>query len=201
MKKDLFPGPGGSRTTIVVWDIDDPTKQGDARYWWDEAEITRLRELSPNMPNLSGKPRGRSLDSLQREAEDGEVEVGVPALPDGRPAQSVRISLSRWSDADPERTYLIVTHGRRSTAEEQEVLRAKGFPWPEEVEALRQEWLSALAAELPDRAAELRQQLDAAFKEHGFFKLGDRWPWDPERATEIQPDVFVQDERPEASRR
>jgi hypothetical protein len=37
MKKDFFPGPGERRTTIVVWDVDDPAKQGDARYWWDES--------------------------------------------------------------------------------------------------------------------------------------------------------------------
>jgi hypothetical protein len=72
---------------------------------------------------------------------------------------------------------LIVTHGRRPTVEEQEVLRAKGFPWPKKVEALRQEWPAAIAAELPEPAAELREQLDAAFKEHGFFRLGDRCPW------------------------
>jgi len=185
----------------VVWDIDDPAKAGDARYWWDEDEVSRLRELSADMPDLTGKPRGRSLASLQREAESGTVELGVPELPDGTPAQSVRVSLSRWSDDDPERTYLIVTHGRKPTAEEQEALRAKGFPWPDEVEALRQEWLAALAAELPAKAAERRRQLDTAFKEHGFFKFGERWPWDPERATEIQPGVFVQDERLEAKSR
>jgi hypothetical protein len=197
MMKDLCPAPGGRRTTIVVWNVDDPAKTGDIRYWWDEQEVSRLRELSPAMPDLSGKPRGRSLASLQREAKDGEVELGVPGLPDGSAVESVRLSLSRWSDADPERTYLIITHGRRPTAEEQEVRRAEGFRWPEDVEALRQEWLAALAAESVDRAAELRQQLDTAFKEHGFFKFGERSPWNPERATEIHPGVFVQDERSE----
>jgi hypothetical protein len=200
MKTDLFPAPGDRRTTIVVWNIDDPAKAGDARYWWDEVEVSRLRELSPEMPDLIGKPRGRSLGSLQREADSGEVEIGVPELPDGRPAVSVRISLSPWSEADPQRTYLIVTHGRSPTAEEQKDLRAAGLPWPDDVEALRQEWLAALAAELHDQAEELRQRFDAALKQHGFFKHGDRWPWDPERATEIQPGVFVQDERPEATR-
>jgi hypothetical protein len=199
MKTPLFPAPGERRTTIVVWDIHDPSKKGDARYWWDETEVARLRELSPDMPDLNGKPRGRSLAALRREAEDDEVELGWPELPDGSPAHSVRISLSRWRDADPESTYLIVTHGRRPTDEEQEVLRAKGFPWPEAVETLRQEWLAAIAAQLTDRATELRQQLDAAFKEQGFFKFGDRSPWDPERATELQPGGVVQDDRPEAT--
>ena len=195
------PAPGERRTKIIVWDIDDPTKKGDPRYWWDEKQLSRLREFSPDMPDLSGKPKGQSLASLQRRADCGEVELGLPALPDGGQGESVRVSLSRWSDADPERTYLIVSHERRPTGEEQEAIRAQGFPWPPEVEAIRQDWLAALAAEKPDRAAELRRRLDASLKDHGFSKPGELSAWNADKATEIQPRVFVQDERPEATSR
>ncbi len=193
------PAPGESRTTIIVWEIDDPAKEGDARYWWDEREVSRLRELAPDIPDLSGKPRGQSLASLRRRADSDDVEIGVPDLLSGREARSVRLSLDHWSGADPERTYLIIAHERSPTEEERESARAKGIPWPPEVEAVRQEWLAALAAEDAERSAALRERLDAVFEEHGFWP-GHRSPWNHERATEIQPGVFVQDERPERNR-
>ncbi len=179
MKIGYSPAPGESRTTIIVWAIDDPSKAGDRRYWWHADDVERLRKLSADTPELAGRPKGQSLESLRRRADGDEVELVHPALPDGASTASVRIPLTQWRDADPERTYLIIAHGRRPTADEQEARKAKGFPWPDEVEALRQEWLAAERAEEGERSVEARRRFDVALAERGFSKARDISPWDP----------------------
>jgi hypothetical protein len=187
------PAPGESRTTIIVWEIDDPSKSDDPRYWWQADEIEHLRKLSSDMPDIAGRPRGESLGSLRRRAERDEVELGGVH-------GSVRIPLGHWRDADPERTYLIIMHVRRPTADEQEAMKAEWLSWDFEVEMLRQEWLAAEGAGEHGEAAEARRRFEAALTQRGFRKACDSSPWDPERAHELLPGVFVQDERPSTRR-
>jgi hypothetical protein len=196
-KSSQLPPPGERRTTIVVWEVDDPTKSGDPRYWWSEQEVARLREVWPDAADLTGRPKGYSLASLRKQAVDGAVEWAF-GRSDEPEEDRVRLSLAPWHGADPERTYLIVAHRRAATVEERALSRVQ--PWPPAIEALRQEWLSALAAEDAERAGELKGRLDAAFREQGFLKPRETSPWDPARAVEAQPGVFVQDERPQSRR-
>jgi hypothetical protein len=107
----------------------------------------------------------------------------------------VRIPLDPWIDADPERTRFLIAHHRKPTSEEQR-LPTTDLPWGEDEEAMRQEWLAADAAGDEERAADARRRLFDALAKLGFRKATDLSPWNPERATEIRPGIFVQDERP-----
>ena len=192
-------GPGETRTKIVVWDIHDPAKKDDPGYWWDERDAAQVRALAPDMPDLSGRPRGNSLAGYIRRGDSEEIELPFPGLDDGVETETLRVSLRHFGGSDPERTFLIVTQEQAPTEEESKEIKARGLPWPDEVETLRQEWLAALAANEHERAAELSEQLDAAFEEHGFSKP-TRTPLLTVEAVEIQPGVFLQDERPGGSR-
>jgi hypothetical protein len=182
------PAAGESHTTIIVWEIDDPSKSDDPRYWWQADEVERLRRLSSDMPDITGRPRGESLGSLRRRAERDEVELGGVS-------GSVRIPLGHWRDDDPERTYLIIMHVRRPTADEQEAMKAEWPPWDFEVDKLQQAWLAAEGAGEHGTAAEARRRFEAALAQRGFRNARYSSPWDPERAHELLPGVFVQDER------
>ena len=194
------PRPGESRTQIIVWEIDDPSKRDDPRYWWTAEQVERLKALSDEWPDLTDRPKGQSLASLRQQAEGDEVELVHPsALSGGADAvRRVRIPLTQWHDADPERTYLIVTHHRRPAAEEQEKRKVEGMPWPDEVETLRQQWLTAEAAGETHRATDARTRFDAELARLGFRKPREMSAWEPSRAVELRPGVFVQDERPPA---
>src|SRR3954469_3025702 len=100
------PGAGQSRTTVVVWDTDDETKLGDPRYWWTEADAERVRRVAPDRPDLTGRPKGSSLASLRQRAEDDQVEWVFPGALQAADDTRVRISLTPWEGADPDRTYL-----------------------------------------------------------------------------------------------
>jgi hypothetical protein len=190
----LRPAPGEHRTLIIVWSIDDPSKKGDPRYWWEKDFLAGLRGGAPDAPDLGGKPKGQSLASLQQRAEESEF---VWAFPSGGAHEEsrVRLSLEPWRDADPKRTYLIVSHQHAPIREQQAAGKAEPSPWPAEVETVRQDWLAALAADEPEKATALRHELDAELKKHGFRKPGETSAWNPDRAIEIQPGVFLQDER------
>jgi hypothetical protein len=158
-----------------------------------------MRKHAQDFPDLTGKPRGQSLASLRRRSKDGEVDLTLPTLP-GRPDPTpVHLPLLHWDGAEPDLTYFIISHQRQPTEEEQEELQAEGFPWPGEAEANRQQWLAAEALGDEVRAARARQRFDSQLADLGFRKHGDLWPWDPARATELVPGVFIQDERPPAS--
>lgn len=192
------PTPGQSRTIIVVWQTDDPRKAGDGRYWWLPEDVARLRKSAQDVPDLTGKPRGQSLASLRRRGKNGEVDLALPGLPGHPEATPVRLPLLHWEGADPELTYFIVSHQRRPSEEEHEERKAEGFPWPGDAEANRQQWLAAEALGDSVRAANARQRFDAQLAALGFRKHRDVSPWDPTRAIELLPGVFVQDERPPA---
>jgi hypothetical protein len=191
-----WPEPGQSRTKIIVWEIDDPSKQGDGRYWWLRADVQLLQGKMTDFPDLTGRPRGESLASLRRRADAGQVDLTRPRFPHDPAPKPAWLPLDPWMDADPERTFFIIAHQRAPTKEEQEERKAEGFPWPGEAEAYRQQWLAADALGDKVRAVQARQRFDAMLAELGFRKARDLSPWNPERATEVRPGVFVQDERP-----
>jgi hypothetical protein len=160
--RGLFPPPETWQTRIVVWSIDDRAKEGDPRFWWSEAEAEKMRRLSSpelldRVPN-AGAPKGRSLASLRQQfgGDDGELVAGgasrvtlstgdepTTAVGPGLPEYRVRLSLERWKEADPEKTYLIINVGSG--------------------------------------------------------KHKDASMWNPAKALELSPTVFVQDERPSSS--
>jgi hypothetical protein len=107
----------------------------------------------------------------------------------------VRIPLDAWAEADPKRTRFLIAHYRRPSSEEQD-LRKTDFLWGEEEEAIRQEWLSADAAGDEERAADARRRLFVALDKLGFGKATELSPWDPQRASELRPGIYIQDERP-----
>jgi len=146
------PGPGESRTTVIVWETDDETKVGDPRYWWTEADAERVRRLALDLPDPVGRPKGFSLASLRQQAENDQVEW---IFGDTR----MRFSLSLWEEADPDRTYLIVGHQHKPTAEEQMIIDQEGSRFPPEVEEVRQKLRAAVEAHNDEQAQELRDQL------------------------------------------
>src|SRR5262249_20861376 len=146
------------QTVLIVWEIDDPAKAGDARYWWSEEDAERLRGFMPEAPDLAGRPKGAPLGSLR--AADGAVELSIPDIDHDR-EDRILVSIDSLREADPARTYVIVTHRRRASAEQIEP------PWPPEVEAMRREWVGALADQDTGRAHGLKRALDAELEALG----------------------------------
>jgi hypothetical protein len=177
---------------LVVWDTDDESKKGDPRYWWTEEAVSRLGPFSKDIGIRAGAPKGQSLASMRAGAKDGQVEWG----PFGDDEEPVRTSLSRWADADPDRTRVLFAHQRAPTHAEQEAMDIGGSSVPAPVEAVRQKLLLAIKAGDERRADELRAELAEVFKSHGSQKAKDIFPWDPQLAVEVEPGLFIQDERP-----
>ncbi len=183
------PAPGEDRTIVIIWDETDERVRDDPRYWWTEEEVARLRQLDPNIPVTAGRPKGQTLASLREKAEGGRIVWG----PFGERMSRVEVFLSLWEDADSERTRFIVAHQRGTPLEERD---APNSLLPPAVEEARQMLRAAIKVGNEEQIAKSREQLTTLFREHGGRKATDLSPWDPERAVEIQPGVFVQDERP-----
>jgi hypothetical protein len=178
-------------TIIIVWEPDDPARRGDPRYWWDTHEVARLRQLSADLPDLEGKPKGQPLASLREEADGETVQLHFPGS-----EKSVRLSLTPFRDADPHRTYVIIEHRYSPTEAEQGALKVQGPPWRREAETMRQAWHAATVAGDDDRAAKLWEAFDTELRKHGFRTATEASPWNPRNAAEVQPGIFLQDERP-----
>jgi hypothetical protein len=170
------------RTQIVVWEVADPAKAGDSRFWWTAEEVGRLRRVVPpehaDRLAIAGTPKGRSLAAWRRETP---------------PEPPFRVSLDHWRDADPDKTYLIVSATRGPTPEEEQ-REGLAERLPPEIEDLRQAWVAALQSGDDDEPM-LREQLDAELEAIGHFRRGTISAFDPRKAVEISPGVFVQDER------
>jgi hypothetical protein len=179
-----------------VWEIDDASKRGDPNYWWSADEVAQLRAVAPDGPDLTGKPRGESLASLRRRAVGDVVEWVFPppryAL--GASGTRVRVSLSPWQDADAERTYLVVQHRHTPTEEERRAVDRDGSGLPAELEDARRALRTALAVGNAEAAHDARQR----WHELGKSRVVSRPPWNADRAVELQPGVYVLDERPAA---
>jgi hypothetical protein len=120
-----------------------------------------------------------------------EEEVALVRESHAPPYETHHLSLSPWRHSDPEVTYLIVHHVRRSTPEEQAAWSKIKPSLPPEVEQLRGEWLAAVKS----GDAELRAQLDEELEMLGHFRNSSFSAWSRPKAVEIGPGVFVQDER------
>ena len=101
----------------------------------------------------------------------------------------VRISLAPWRDADPEKTRFIISQTWRPTPEQQKAMSQL----PRGGDELRHAWRAALAEGDEESADALREQME---EELGSVPFSELSAWDPQRAVEVAPDVFVQDERP-----
>ena len=196
---------GTWQTQVVVWNVDDPAKAGDPRFWRSAEEVGRILRLAP--PELAsrltkaGTPKGTTLAQLRREAGGDELERRMGGVPDDHwpkdgapepiwgPEIVVRISLAPWRDADPERTRFIISQTWRPTPEQQKAMSQL----PREGDELRRAWRAALAEGDEESADALREQMEEELGAVPFSKLS---AWDPQRAVEVAPDVFVQDERP-----
>jgi hypothetical protein len=208
-------------TQVVLWDITDATKEGDTRYWVTEREIEttrrgRARPLDPEIvaraeavwgpmsDSLSdeeiekleeariGKPKGVSLEKL-RERSGGEVVVDGPN-PEGEtePAQ-IPLPPELFAGSDPLTTYVIASRHYAWTPEEREAMPK--WKYPPEVDELRKEWVAALDSGAPEEP-QLRERYDEELEKLGGLKHTTFSAWLPERAAELTPGVFVQDERP-----
>jgi hypothetical protein len=210
-----FRLPAGEwQTHIVVWDTGDPAKAGDSRYWWLPDEVERLRQVTPpefadSIP-VAGRPKGRSLRQLRSEfgGDEGFVlgnETGIHDIPSPDAADQVvvpipvaeghRLSLSHWSDADPDTTHLIVSHVRGISDEEREV-RERTDRLPAHVDALRRQWVAALEAGSADEPA-LRELYDRELRLLGHIPHRAFSAFAPRKAVQVSPGVYVQDDRQE----
>jgi hypothetical protein len=199
------PAPGEWRTQIVVWDVRDPSKEGDPRFWWTPGEVGRMRRVAPPEHAVritnAGLPKGRSLAAMRREFGgdegvifDGPAHAAVQAELLGRPvppAPVMRLSLAHWRDADAQQTYLIVHYMRTPLPEEQ----SSHKPMPPELDQLRRDWVAALQAG-DESEPMLRAQYEEESEAAGWFKYSRFNAFDERKASELSPGVFVQDERP-----
>ena len=92
--------PGEVRTVIVAWRLDDPAVRDDGRIWMavPEQAVSTL-----GTPAGTIVPKGQALAWWRARGTGHEVELPNPVTR-GRE----RLSLERWSGADPERTHVIV---------------------------------------------------------------------------------------------
>ena len=191
--------PGQVATVILAWRLDDPDVQHDGRFWI-------------KLPSEGGDPFGRPPGTIipvgqslgyWRELCGGEAgEISNPVK-----GTKERISLRRWSEADPERTYvaLLFEHRyetpRAPSAEERKRTRDAEASKPEPVKRLLPERarlqrehraardrddedeLARLSATLAANAAELAR---ADFPNYA-------GGWDLGRAIRCGPDRFVLD--------
>lgn len=104
---DQFPAPDHGaprlrevRTVVVAWRLDDPVVQDDGRFWLMVSE-----QLLPVLSKPAGTiaPKGQTLAYWRARATDHEFELLNPVTR-GRE----RFSLERWSDADPDRTHVVL---------------------------------------------------------------------------------------------
>ena len=78
--------PGTWQTQIVVWNVDDPSKEGDPRFWWTAEDVGRNMRVAP--PQLAsrlaraGTPKGTRLATLREEFVEGIVELQIGGVPD-----------------------------------------------------------------------------------------------------------------------
>jgi hypothetical protein len=162
--------PGEQATQIVLWEVDDPSKQDDRAFWRD------------------GRPQGSTLAALRERLGCDVVELPVP-WGEG----TLRLDTAGWGD--PERTQVIVVHHRRPTAEqvaEEKARRGGASPFPPDAEEVRQRWLAALEAGDPG-AAELQVDFDRRLAAHGWHKPVAQ----PKDGVELEPGVFLLDARPQ----
>lgn len=142
---------GELRTVIVAWRLDDPAVQNDGRFWSKVPD--EGAELFKRPPGTI-VPKGQSLASWRARADGDVVEVPSPIN-----RRKERISLARWGEADPDRTYVIPQfhHLPEELAGRQR----------EEVERIREEQLARsetrrvikpkLSEEVKERQAELAE--------------------------------------------
>jgi hypothetical protein len=162
--------PGEQATQIVLWEVDDPSKQDDRAFWRD------------------GRPQGSSLAVLRERFGGDEIEL--PLFPGER---TLKLSTADWGD--PERTQVIVVHHRRPTAEqvaEEKASRGGVSPFPPDAEEVRQRWLAALEAGDP-AAPELHRDFDRRLAAHGWHKPVAQ----PKDGVELEPGVYLLDARPQ----
>jgi hypothetical protein len=192
--------PGEQTTQIVLWELDDPTKHGDPSFWWPSEHRFEL----PQGRELSG-PKGSSLADLRKQFGGDDVELAVPppgiaaARRSGATAEEPRklkVSTAGWGGSEPDRTYVIISHHYRPTAEEaaeEKARRGGASPFPPAAEAMRQRWLAALEAGDRAEAAELKAEFDEQLGQQGWRK-----PYaQPCAGVEIQPGVYLLDARPQ----
>lgn len=113
--------PGQTRTVIVAWRPDDPAVKDDGRFWY------KVRGATAGVfdkPVGSIVPKGQSLGWWRARATGHEAEVVNPITRDHE-----WFSLERWSDADPQRTYVVLAFYH---ADEELVGRL-----PEDIERIR----------------------------------------------------------------
>lgn len=140
--------PGEVRTVIIAWRLDDAAVQDDGRFWIEVPE--EGAELFKRLPGTI-VPQGQSLASWRERADGDQVEVPNPVT-----GRNERFSLSRWSDADPDRTYVV-----HLTIHFFEELAGRSG---EEVERIREERLARSGAtrvmkrELSDEVKKLKSQ-------------------------------------------
>ncbi|HEX4519937.1 MAG TPA: hypothetical protein VH063_10190 [Gaiellaceae bacterium] len=178
------------KTFVVAWDVNDPAKAGDPRYFWTEDDATRMRDTIA--PVTAGAPRGASLLRLERDypvdRQDGDPDAPEERF-GARAHHGVRIAIEHFHAADPETTFLIVSHMTRPTS-------LTPTPLSPEVERIREELVAATEAGEEDSAEGLRARLRAELTTSGFRPRSELFAADENRATEVAPGVFVQDERP-----
>lgn len=190
--------PGEQATRILLWETDDPSKHDDSRFWWSSEQRLRL----PDGRELSG-PKGTSLAELRERSGGDEIELEVPPprfhhrqtlRRDTDGGRTIKISTADWGD--PDRTFVIISHSYRPTAEEaaeEKARRGDGSPFPADAEAVRHKWLAALEAGEQEAAAELEAKFDETLAKQGWIKPYGQ----PNDGVEIQRGVYLLDARPQ----
>lgn len=107
--------PGSVQAIVVVWRLDDPTIDGDGRFWMEVP-----KEAAAVLQRAAGTiiPKGESLGHWRARADGDLVEELNPYT-----ETPERFSLVRWGDEDPERTHLSLSFEYRPEGTADEVDR------------------------------------------------------------------------------
>lgn len=184
--------PVRQQVVLVAWNEDDPNTKNDARFY-----LTVTEEMELPYPPGTKLPKGQPLAELRKELEGDEGDVVDPLT-----GSRHRITLERWKQADPERTYVGVSFRNwpaESGVEPEEVFGAEeGEPTrvstlPPELEALIEETRAAFesgdAAKAWQMNAVVQERLEEAAREPG----SNISFWDESDAIEVAPDFVIFD--------
>lgn len=137
------PQLGAVRTVVVAWRLDDPVVQDDGRFW-----MTVPEQLVSALGKAAGaiSPKGQTLAYWRAQATDHEFDLLNPVT-----REHERFSLERWSNADPERTHVIL-------AFEDFTRPAGGTPEPDRAASVRPAGVvrTPVKLELSDEAERIR---------------------------------------------
>jgi len=172
-----MPYPSEPRTYMYLWDVRDPRRVGDPKYWLDGLTLPNGRELRG--------PSGIRLDEFLADTDEHSVPLCRGAH-GPYPERVFRIPVDRFRDADREHTRVFISHFfPPARPEGVENGAPPSWVWQPDGQHATMDMLVRMSAERE------RERSDAERAQPGFASK-----MFPLKAIELAPGFFLVDERP-----